>query len=189
MRYLLDTNVFIFYAQGGESLDKDTTAIFGDYENLIYVSAEVVKETIAAYAVIFLPLLSIVIEYSHGSWRMAMDNVLIPAFISTLTVFAALTATVFATKTDFSFLRTFVIFGTFFALGAIIIFSISGMHTGSWFAIAMIILMSATILYQTDQIKTKFDTSQHVGAGAMIFASFMVLLWYVIRLFVSKGRD
>jgi len=45
MRYLLDTNVFIFYAQGGESLDRDTTAIFGDYENLIYVSAEVVKET------------------------------------------------------------------------------------------------------------------------------------------------
>jgi len=144
---------------------------------------------VAAYAVIFLPLISIVIEYSHGSWRMAMDNVLIPALISTLTVFAALTATVFATKTDFSFLRTFVIFGTFFALGAIIIFSVSGIHTGSWFAIAMIILMSATILYQTDQIKTKFDTTQHIGAGAMIFASFMVLLWYIIRLFVSRRED
>jgi PIN domain nuclease of toxin-antitoxin system len=45
MRYLLDTNVFIFYAQGGENLDKDTTSIFGDYENLIYVSSEVIKET------------------------------------------------------------------------------------------------------------------------------------------------
>jgi len=41
---------------------------------------------VAAYAVIFLPLISIVIEYSYGSWRMAMDNVLIPALISTLTV-------------------------------------------------------------------------------------------------------
>jgi len=45
MRYLLDTNVFVFYAQGGESLDRETTAIFGDYENIIYISAEVVKET------------------------------------------------------------------------------------------------------------------------------------------------
>jgi len=144
---------------------------------------------VAAYAVIFLPLISIVIEYSYGSWRMAMDNVLIPAFISTFTVFAALTVTVFATKTDFSFLRTFVIFGSFFALGAIIIFSVSGAHAGSWFAIAMIILMSATILYQTDQIKTKFDTTQHIGAGAMIFASFMVLLWYIIRLFISRSDD
>jgi len=144
---------------------------------------------IAAYAVIFLPLISIVVEYSYGSWRMAMDNVLIPAFISAFTVFAALTVTVFSTKTDFSFLRTLIIFGSFFALGAIIIFSVAGMHVGSWFAIAMIILMSATILYQTDQIKTKFDTSQHIGAGAMIFASFMVLLWYVIRLFVSRSDD
>jgi len=45
MRYFLDTNIFVFYALGGENLDRDTTAIFGDYENIIYVSAEVVKET------------------------------------------------------------------------------------------------------------------------------------------------
>ena len=45
MRYLLDTNILIFYAQGGENLDKDTKYIFSDYENLIYVSSEVVKET------------------------------------------------------------------------------------------------------------------------------------------------
>jgi PIN domain nuclease of toxin-antitoxin system len=45
MRYLLDTNILVFYAQGGESLDKETAAIFDDYENLIYVSSEVIKET------------------------------------------------------------------------------------------------------------------------------------------------
>jgi len=141
---------------------------------------------IIAYALIFVPLLSFVIESSSGGWNYAMDRVLIPAFISTATVFAALTVTVFMTKTDFSFLKTFVVFGSFFALGAIIIFSLSGMHVGSWFAIAMIILMSATILYETNQIKDKFDTSQHIGAGATLFASFMVLLWYIIRLFTSN---
>jgi len=141
---------------------------------------------IVAYSLIFVPLLSFVIDMSYGSWNYAMDTVLIPAFLSAATVFAALTVTVFLTKTDFSFLRTIVVFGSFFALGAIVIFTVSGMHVGSWFAIAMIILMSVTILYETDQIKDKFNTSQHIGAGAMLFASFMVLLWYVIRLFTSS---
>jgi FtsH-binding integral membrane protein len=141
---------------------------------------------IVAYALIFLPLISIVVEYSYGSWNYAMDNVLIPAFISASTVFTALTATVFVTKTDFSFLRAFAVFGSFAAIGAIIIFTVSGMQIGSWFAIAMIVLMSVTILYETHQIKDKFNTDQHIGAGAMIFASFMVLLWYVIRLFMDN---
>jgi len=141
------------------------------------------------YAVIFIPLLSLVIVESYGSLRLALDNILIPAFISTLTVFAALTVTVFATRTDFSFLKTFMIFGTFIAFGAIIILSVSETQVGSWFAIAMIILMSITILYQTSQIKDKFQTNQYIGAGAMLFASFMVLLWYIIKLFLThKGR-
>jgi PIN domain nuclease of toxin-antitoxin system len=45
MRYFLDTNILVFYALGGEKLDKDTTEIFRDHENLIYVSSEVIKET------------------------------------------------------------------------------------------------------------------------------------------------
>jgi predicted nucleic acid-binding protein len=46
MSYFLDTNILVFYALGGENLDRDTTAIFSDYENLIYASSEVIKETI-----------------------------------------------------------------------------------------------------------------------------------------------
>ena len=45
MRYFLDTNVLVFYALGGKKLDKEVKSIFGDCENLIYVSSEVVKET------------------------------------------------------------------------------------------------------------------------------------------------
>jgi len=44
MRYFLDTNVFIFYAEGGKELDKEVKYIFSDYENEIYVSSEVIKE-------------------------------------------------------------------------------------------------------------------------------------------------
>lgn len=45
-RYLLDTNIFVFYAQGGENLNGETTEILEDYESLVYVSSEVIKETI-----------------------------------------------------------------------------------------------------------------------------------------------
>ncbi|MCL2260030.1 MAG: Bax inhibitor-1 family protein [Fibromonadales bacterium] len=140
---------------------------------------------ILAYSLIFTPLIGIVIDYSGGV-QMAMDNVLIPAFIATCTIFAALTVTVFVTKTDFSFLRSVVVFGSFIALGAIVIFTITGAAVGTWFAIAMIILMSAAILYETHRIKENFNTNQHIGAGAVLFASFMTLLWYVISLFMRR---
>ncbi|MDR2583799.1 MAG: hypothetical protein LBC75_09995 [Fibromonadaceae bacterium] len=44
MRYLLDTNILVFHAQNGENLDKNVISILDDYENLIHVSSEVVKE-------------------------------------------------------------------------------------------------------------------------------------------------
>jgi hypothetical protein len=83
-------------------------------------------------------------------------------------------------------LRGFVIFGSFFAIGAIVVFTVTGANVGSWFAIGMIALMAGSILYETHAIKEKFDTSQHIGAGAMLFASFMTLLWYVIQLFMKR---
>ncbi|MCL2220652.1 MAG: Bax inhibitor-1 family protein [Chitinispirillia bacterium] len=134
---------------------------------------------VVAYALIFIPLLVVVESYAAGS-------VLLPALVATLTIFAALTAVVFLSRTDFSFLKSIVVFGSFIAMGAIIIFVLTGASLGSWFSIAMIILMSATILYETHQIKTQFNTNQHIGAGAMLFASFIVLLWYIIRLFMSR---
>jgi FtsH-binding integral membrane protein len=137
---------------------------------------------IVAYALIFAPLLVIVQAYTS----MTGNAILMPAVLATGTVFAALTATVFFTRTDFSFLRGFVIFGSIFAIGAIVVFTVTGANVGSWFAIGMIVLMSGSILYETHAIKEKFDTAQHIGAGAMIFASFMTLLWYVIQLFMKR---
>ena len=45
MRYLLDTNILVFHAQNGKNLEKDVACILDDCENIIYVSSEVVKET------------------------------------------------------------------------------------------------------------------------------------------------
>ena len=45
MRYFLDTNIFVFHALDNDNLDRNVISILDDYENIIYVSAEVVKET------------------------------------------------------------------------------------------------------------------------------------------------
>jgi PIN domain nuclease of toxin-antitoxin system len=45
MRYFLDTNILIFIIQNNSNLNKDVISILRDYENILYVSSEVVKET------------------------------------------------------------------------------------------------------------------------------------------------
>ena len=44
MRYLLDTNIFVFAAIDIDCLCKDVRAILEDYDNTFYLSAESVKE-------------------------------------------------------------------------------------------------------------------------------------------------
>ncbi|HBL34418.1 MAG TPA: toxin PIN [Porphyromonadaceae bacterium] len=47
MRYLIDTNILLFYASDDfDSLTSDVLQILDDYENRIYVSSESVKEAI-----------------------------------------------------------------------------------------------------------------------------------------------
>lgn len=49
MRYLLDTNIFVFAATDIGCLSRDVRAILTDYDNQFYMSAESVKELIVAY--------------------------------------------------------------------------------------------------------------------------------------------
>ena len=49
MRYLIDTNIFIYVATDKESLSRNVAKILGDYENLIYVSNESLRELIVHY--------------------------------------------------------------------------------------------------------------------------------------------
>ena len=135
-----------------------------------------------AEALIFTPLIAVVALETQGE----IMQILAPAGVVTVVLMAALTATVFMTRTDFSFLKTAVVLGSFVALGAIICFSIFSITPGAWFAVAMITLMAAAILWQTWKIKEECETDQHVGAAVLLFAGFVTLLWYVIQLFMSR---
>lgn len=49
MRYLLDTNIFVYSTIDVDSLSRDVRAILEDYDNTFCISSESVKELIVAY--------------------------------------------------------------------------------------------------------------------------------------------
>lgn len=49
MRYLIDTNIFIHMATDRDLLSHDVSLILGDYENLIYISTESLRELVVHY--------------------------------------------------------------------------------------------------------------------------------------------
>lgn len=130
-------------------------------------------------AIIFLPMLYIAAYYS-GS------EVIMQAAVITLSMFGGLTALVFMSGINFSFLRTGIIIGGFIALGLIVAGAIFGFNLGLWFSLGMVVLASASILYQTSQIKDSYTTDQYVGASLQIFASIMLLFWYILRILMRR---
>jgi FtsH-binding integral membrane protein len=130
-------------------------------------------------AIIFLPLIFMACAYSGV-------DLIAQAGMITLAMFIGLTAVVFLSKKDFSFLRAAITIGGFLALGAIVVGMIFGFDLGLWFSVAMVVLASGSILYQTSKIKNEFTTDQYVGASLQLFSSIMLLFWYVLRILMSR---
>jgi FtsH-binding integral membrane protein len=130
-------------------------------------------------SILFLPMIAIASAY-------AGSDMIMQAALITLFMFSGLTAVVFFTKTDFSFLRTAIVVGGFISLGLIVVGAIFGFNLGLWFSVGMVVLASASILYQTQQIKDLYGTQQYVGAALQLFASIMLLFWYVLRILMSR---
>ena len=125
-------------------------------------------------AVIFLPLIYIALAYTG-------TEVLSQAAIVTLSLFGGLTAVVFMTRLDFSFLRSVLVIGGL--AGALF-----GFELGLWFSVGMVVLATGGILYQTYNVKNEYTTDQYVGAALQLFSSVMLLFWYILRIFLSR-RD
>jgi FtsH-binding integral membrane protein len=135
---------------------------------------------VVAEAIIFLPLLFIAENMSGGSAMIAQ------AGIVTLGLFLGLTATVFLTKKDFSFLGPILAIGGFVALGFIFSGIIFGFGLGSIFSFVMVAFAGASILYNTSNLLHQYRTDQHVAASLSLFASIALLFWYVLRIFMGS---
>jgi FtsH-binding integral membrane protein len=134
-------------------------------------------------ALIFIPLINIVSAGGNPK------EILVPACALTGALVLGLTLAVQFTRVDFSFLRIVIVVGSICAIGAIIMFSIMGINPGTWFALAMILLMATVILYQTHQIKNSCSTEDYVMAAFILFSAFVTLLFYVIQFFMGRRSE
>ena len=135
---------------------------------------------VVAEAVIFVPLLFIAAYYGGGSETIAK------AGIVTLGLFAGLTAVVFITKKDFSFLGSILTIGGFIALAFIGASLLFGFSLGSFFAFIMVGFAATAILYDTSNVLHKYHPTQHVAASLALFASVALMFWYILTIFSSS---
>ncbi|MDQ1857148.1 Bax inhibitor-1 family protein [Chryseobacterium sp. WLY505] len=131
-------------------------------------------------AIIFLPLLFIATGIEGGA------NIIFQAATLTVAMFAGISAVAFTSKRDFSFLRNFIVIGGFISIGLIVAGMIFGFNLGLWFSVGMVLLASVTILYQTSKLKDSFGTNQYVGAALQLFASIMLLFWYILSILMNR---
>ncbi|NAS30010.1 permease [Flavobacteriaceae bacterium R38] len=168
--WLLLLGGFMLVTNYAEKLALKSDDVKMHYAGLIlYVIAE---------AFIFIPLIFIAVYVADEGG----SNILNQAAILTLSLFTGLSAVVFLTKKDFSFLRSILTIGFFIALGLIIAGTIFGFNLGLWFSVGMIVLASGSILYQTSNMIHKYQEHQHVAASLGLFASLMLLFWYILSI-------
>ncbi|WP_434978501.1 Bax inhibitor-1/YccA family protein [Daejeonia sp. YH14] len=130
-------------------------------------------------AFIFLPMIYMAVVY-------AGTGVIFQAAMLTVALFAGLSGVAFSSKRDFSFLRSIIIVGGFVSIGLIVAGMIFGFNLGLWFSVGMVLLASASILYETSKLKEIYTTDQYVGASLQLFASVMLLFWYILRILMSR---
>jgi FtsH-binding integral membrane protein len=172
--WLLIMGGFVFVSYLANSWAVSTTSLSKQYAGLfLYVLAE---------SIIFLPILTVALakEQQLGV------SILGPAIVITLVVFAGLTAAVFMTGADFSFLRTGLMLAGFGAMGLVVCAVLFGLNLGMFFTVAMIVFAGAYILYDTSNVLHHYRTDQYVAASLALFASVALLFFYILRLVMDR---
>ena len=134
---------------------------------------------IVAQAIIFVPILYM---------ASAFENVIPTAGVATIGLFSVLTAVVFITRKDFSWMRKILMFGGLAAIGLIACAIFFQFALGPIFTYAMIALACGYILYHTSNVLHHYHIGQHVAASLALFASVALLFWYILML-VMSSRD
>lgn len=136
---------------------------------------------VVAEAIIFVPLL-LMAQIVDPSWEIVRS-----AGVVTAITFGGLTAVVFLTKSDFSFLKWGLTAFGFVAIALIVASIVVGFSLGILFSGAMVIFASGMILYNTSNIMLHYDTESYVAASLGLFASIALMLWYVIQIFMCSN--
>jgi FtsH-binding integral membrane protein len=133
---------------------------------------------VIAEAIVFLPLLFVAEKFGGSG--------LIPtAGLMTLLLVGGITATVFITRKDFSFMGGILSIGGFVALGFIVCSMIFGFSLGLIFASVMVLFAAGSVLYTTSNILHHYSPNQHVAASLALFSSVALLFFYILQVLMS----
>ena len=138
---------------------------------------------VVAEAVIFLPLMAVALKIDPSG------TIPLKAGIITALVFGGLTAMVFLTGADFSWMGRFLCLAGLVALGFAVIAAFSGFSLGLLFSCLLVALAAGYILYDTSNVMHHYQTHQHVAAALALFASVALMLWYVMRILIALQRE
>lgn len=133
---------------------------------------------VVGQAIIFVPLLWLADKYAPGA--------ITSAAAITFIAFTVLTLVVFFTRKDFSFLRGILMWGGIIALVLVVGGVVFGFQLGTYFSVAMVALAGAAILYDTSNVLHHYPEDRYVAASLELFASVALMLWYVLRLLMSR---
>jgi FtsH-binding integral membrane protein len=112
-------------------------------------------------------------------------NTIAAAAVITLAVFAVLTATVFLTRADFSFLGPILGISSLLIFGAIILSMFGLFNLGVGFCMLLVVFAAGAVLYDTSNILHHYRTEQYVAASLALFASVGLLFWYILQIVMS----
>lgn len=132
-------------------------------------------------AIVFVPLLYIA--------SVIMPSAIANAAMVTFVGFAALTAIVFTTGKDFSFLGGVIKWGFLVAILAAVGALIFNWQLGQFYSLAVIALAGAGILYGTSNVLHHYPEDRYVAAALELFSYVAIMLWHVLRLFLLRGED
>jgi hypothetical protein len=131
-------------------------------------------------ALIFAPFLYYVFNIKQSA-----GDVWIAAVITAIG-FAGLSFVGWMTRRDLSFIRPILIWGGVAAMVLIVAALLFGANIGTWFSVAMVALMGASILYNTQKILHSYPEQAYVGAAVTLFGSLMTMFWYILRIFADR---
>ncbi|MCW8856941.1 MAG: Bax inhibitor-1 family protein [Kangiella sp.] len=190
--YFYQSDISLAIAQWASSFGGGWMVLFGGFIAVSWAATHIAHTSqskvtqysslaglIIAEAVIFAPMLLFAAEMASG--------VIQSAATVTLAGFGILTAIVFYTRKDFSFLRGILMWAFGLAILAIVSALIFGFQLGTWFSVAMIGFAGAAILYDTSNVLHHYPEDRYVGAALQLFASVAMMFWYVLRLFMASN--
>jgi hypothetical protein len=168
MTWLIVLGGFMFATSAIERWAMRSTSVQQQYLAMfLYVVVE---------AFVFVPMLYMAIYFTEST------AVLNQAVVITLALFTGISYIALTSKKDFSFLSSALTVGGFIAIGLVVAGMLFGFSLGLWFSVAMVILAGGSILYQTSNVLHHYNKNQHVAAALGLFASLMLLFWYVLSI-------